>query len=126
LIADVLEDEGMVVEVLLDGREALGRAATQAFDLVICDMKMPGLDGQNFYKSLERSGNALRKRFLFVTGDILAAHTREFLERNHLPHVAKPFRVEELTEKVRSVLAITALREPQAAEVTRKNAARNG
>jgi signal transduction histidine kinase/FixJ family two-component response regulator len=126
LIADVLEDEGMVVDVLLDGREALGRAATQAFDLVICDMKMPGLDGQNFYKSLERSGNALRKRFLFVTGDILAAHTREFLERNHLPHVAKPFRVEELTEKVRSVLAITALREPQAAEVTRKNAARNG
>jgi len=48
LIADVLEDEGMVVDVLLDGREALGRAATQAFDLVICDMKMPGLDGQNF------------------------------------------------------------------------------
>src|SRR4029077_2783078 len=109
LIADVLEDEGMLVDVLLDGREALGRAATQTFDLVICDMKMPGLDGQNFYKSLERSGNPLRKRFLFVTGDILAAHTREFLERNHLPHVAKPFRVEELTEKVHSVLAITAL-----------------
>jgi signal transduction histidine kinase/FixJ family two-component response regulator len=126
LIADVLEDEGMVVDVLLDGRDALARAATETFDLVICDMKMPGLDGQHFYKSLERSGNPLRKRFLFVTGDIVAAHTREFLERNHLPHVAKPFRVEELTEKVHSVLAITALREPPAAELTRKNAARNG
>jgi signal transduction histidine kinase/ActR/RegA family two-component response regulator len=126
LIADVLEDEHMVVDVLLDGREALGRAATETFDLVICDMKMPGLDGQHFYKSLERSGNPLRKRFLFVTGDIIAAHTREFLERNHLPHVAKPFRVEELTEKVHSVLAITGLREPPVAEVARKNAARNG
>lgn len=114
------------MDVLLDGREALSRAATQTFDLVICDMKMPGLDGQHFYKSLERSGNPLRKRLLFVTGDIVAAHTREFLERNHLPHVAKPFRVEELTEKVHSVLAIRALREPPAAEVARKNAARNG
>jgi len=126
LIADVLEDEGMHVEVLLDGREALARAAAQSFDLVICDMKMPGLDGQHFYKSLERSGSPLRKRFLFVTGDSMAAQTREFLERNHLPHVAKPFRVEELTEKVRSVLALQTQSQTLTAEVTRKNAARNG
>ncbi len=126
LIADVLEDEGMHVEVLLDGREALDCAARQTFDLVICDMKMPGLDGQHFYKSLESSGNPLRERFLFVTGDIIAAQTREFLERNHLPHVAKPFRVEELTEKVHDVLAITAHHQPPPAEAARKNAARNG
>jgi two-component system NtrC family sensor kinase len=126
LIADVLEDEGMHVDVLLDGREALDRAAQQSFDLVICDMKMPGLDGQHFYKSLERSGNPLRERFLFVTGDIIAAQTREFLERNHLPHVAKPFRVEELTDKVHGVLAITAHQQMSPAEVARKNVARNG
>jgi len=48
------------------------------------------------------------------------------LERNHLPHVAKPFRVEELTEKVHSVLAITAVHKPTATGVARKNAARNG
>ncbi len=126
LIADVLEDEGMHVDVLLDGREALDRAARQTFDLVICDMKMPGLDGQHFYKSLERSGNPLRERFLFVTGDIIAAQTREFLERNHLPHVAKPFRVEELTEKVRGVLEAQAHHQPPPAEAARKKVARNG
>jgi len=126
LIADVLEDEGMQVEVLLDGREALDRAARQAFDLVICDIKMPGLDGQHFYKSQERSGNPLRERFLFVTGDIIAAQTREFLERNHLPHVAKPFRVEELTEKVHEVLALAVDHQPPPAEAARKNATRNG
>ncbi len=125
LIADVLEDEGMHVDVLLDGHEALDRAARQSFDLVICDMKMPGLDGQHFYKSLERSGNSLRKRFLFVTGDILAPQTREFLERNNLPHVAKPFRVEELTEKVRGVLAVTANHRMPPAKAERKNAARS-
>jgi two-component system NtrC family sensor kinase len=125
LIADVLEDQGMQVDVLLDGREALDRAARESYDLVICDMKMPGLDGQHFFRSLQRTGNSLRERFLFVTGDVIAAQTREFLERHRLPHVAKPFRVEELTEKVHAVLQ-TQPREPAAAKVTRKNAARNG
>jgi signal transduction histidine kinase/CheY-like chemotaxis protein len=104
LIADVLEDEGLHVDVLLDGREALDRAGRDPFDLVICDMKMPGLDGQNFYQSLARAHNPLQERFLFVTGDVIAQQTQEFLERNRLPHVAKPFRVEELTEKVFSLL----------------------
>jgi FixJ family two-component response regulator len=89
-------------------------------------MRMPGLDGQQFYRQLAKSGNSLQHRFLFVTGDVIAPATQAFLEQNHLPHLAKPFRVEELTEKVHSVLAITALREPPAAEVARKNAARNG
>jgi signal transduction histidine kinase/CheY-like chemotaxis protein len=126
LIADVMEDEGFAVDVLLDGREALERAARTSFDLVICDMKMPGLDGQHFYKSLVRTGNPLRDRFLFVTGDIVGAQTREFLARNHLPHVAKPFRVEELTEKVRAVLASRVPGGPVSLGVERKNEARNG
>ena len=54
----------------------------------------------------------------------MAAHTREFLKRNKLPHVAKPFRVEELTERVHDVLQ--AQEKDSGAEVARKNAARNG
>jgi signal transduction histidine kinase/CheY-like chemotaxis protein len=104
LIADVLEDEGLHVEVLFDGREALERAAREPFDLVICDMKMPGLDGQQFFQSLARARNPLKEKFLFVTGDVIAQQTQEFLERNLIPHVAKPFRVEELTEKVFGLL----------------------
>lgn len=126
LIADVLEDEGMRVDVLLDGREALELAARRTYELIICDMKMPGLDGQDFYKSLERTANQLRERFLFVTGDVMGAQTREFLERHHLPHVAKPFRVEELMEKVHAVLHMHAQRESPPAELSKKNAARNG
>jgi CheY-like chemotaxis protein len=104
LIADVLEDEGLQVDTLLDGREALRRASRESYDLVICDMKMPGLDGQHFYHSLARTQSPLQERFLFVTGDALAQQTQEFLEQNRLPHVAKPFRVEELTEKVHGLL----------------------
>jgi hypothetical protein len=71
------------------------------------------------------TGNPLRKKFLFVTGDVVAAQTHEFLERHHLPHVAKPFRVEELTEKVRRVLADTGAREAAPASMTGTSVARN-
>jgi len=124
LIADVLEDEGLRVDVLLDPREALDRTAREDYALAICDMKMPELDGEHFYQALALAQNPLRERFLFVTGDVLAAHTREFLERNHLPHVAKPFRVEELTEKIRGVLEATSPRAPSSAPAAKKNAAR--
>jgi signal transduction histidine kinase/ActR/RegA family two-component response regulator len=104
LIADVLEDDGMHVDVLLDGRDALDRASHEPYDLVICDMKMPGVDGQQLYRSLAEAHSPLQDRFLFVTGDVLAPQTQEFLQRNRIPYVAKPFRVEELMEKTNSLL----------------------
>jgi signal transduction histidine kinase/CheY-like chemotaxis protein len=105
LIADVLEDEGFHVDVQLDGREALQQADRETYDLVICDMKMPSLDGQHFYQALVQAGNPLSERFLFVTGDVVAQHTRQFLEHHQLPHVAKPFRMEELKNCVRGLLS---------------------
>jgi signal transduction histidine kinase/CheY-like chemotaxis protein len=124
LIGDVLEDEGLRVDVLFDGREALKRVTQEGYDLVICDMKMPGLDGEHFFQTLAQTENPARRRFLFVTGDVLAARTREFLERNHLPHVAKPFRVEELTARIRSVLEEIHPREAARAPAARTKSAR--
>lgn len=107
LIADVLEDQGYNVDVMLSSREALERAGNSHYDLAICDMRMPGLDGQHFFQALLLAQNPLREKLLFVTGDGVAPATREFLERNKLPYVAKPFRVEELTEAVTKILAGT-------------------
>jgi len=104
LIADVLRDEGMRVDVLRDGESALDRAEHEEYDLVICDLKMPGMDGQKFFQSLGKRRNPLQGHVLFVTGDVVAPRTQEFLERHHLPYVAKPFRVEELSRAVRGML----------------------
>ena len=100
LISDVLRDAGFETEVLLDERDALERAFRARFDLIICDMKMPNLDGQTLYQNVSAKEEGPPKPFLFVTGDVLGARTQEFLTKHHLPYVAKPFRVEELLEKV--------------------------
>ena len=104
LIADVLGDEGFEVEMLLDGREAKDRVLQGGHDLIICDMKMPNLDGQTLYEGAGLESESLRKKFLFVTGDVMASKTRTFLAKNQVPHLAKPFRVEELLEKIYQVL----------------------
>lgn len=104
LLADVLREEGMLVDVLPDGERALEAAQRVSYDLAICDLKMPGMDGQVFYGTLVRNQSPLREHILFVTGDVLAQRTQEFLERHHLPYVAKPFRVEELCFAVRRML----------------------
>ena len=104
LIADMLSDLGYSSDVLHDGRRALISALNREYDLIICDMKLPGLDGQHFYRALAEAGGALSAKFLFVTGDVLGITTQEFLRTHHLPHIAKPFRLEEFVEKIAFVL----------------------
>jgi two-component system NtrC family sensor kinase len=106
LIADVLSGEGMRVDVLLDGREAVEQAERESYDLVVCDLKMPGMDGQTFYQRLLQRHNPLHDHVLFITGDIVAQRVQEFLDHHHLPRVAKPFRMEELSGAVHRVLGM--------------------
>ena len=100
LVVDVLSEEGHQAEALLDSVEALARIQRQSYDLVICDLRMPRLDGRDLYLSLVRNGNSVQNRMIFITGDTLTPHTLEFLEGNSLPYLAKPFLVEELKRAV--------------------------
>lgn len=104
LIVDVLREQGHQVEAVFDGQEALRRLSRKQYDLLICDLRMPHFDGQAVYQSLRRAGSPLLKRILFITGDVIAPQTREFLEPNHLPCLAKPFLVEELKLAVNQLL----------------------
>ena len=114
LIADVMTDEGHRVDTLLDSRAALRRIGEKKYSLVICDLKMPHVDGPGLYRALVRQANPMQHRVLFVTGDTLAPRTLEFLKSSGLPYLAKPFLVEELKEAVRGALAAA----PRSAEIT--------
>ena len=82
LIVDVLREEGHRVEAVLDSQEGLTRISRARYDLVICDLRMPRLDGPAFYDALKRSGSSAQDRIIFITGDSLAPRTLEFLETN--------------------------------------------
>jgi signal transduction histidine kinase/CheY-like chemotaxis protein len=104
LVADVLREEGHEVEAVLDSQDGLNRIARRPFDLIICDLRMPRLDGPAFYDALVRSGSPARHHILFITGDTLGPRTIEFLRSHDLPYLAKPFLVEELKLAVNRAL----------------------
>jgi CheY-like chemotaxis protein len=105
LIADVMREEGYRVDVVLDSREALGRLEEKNYGLVICDLKMPNLDGPGLYRALLSRESPLQQKLLFVTGDTMSPRTLEFLKSSGLPYLAKPFLVDELKEAVRQAVA---------------------
>lgn len=104
LIVDVLEEEGHRANAVSDGREGLEFLSRHSYDLVICDLRMPHLDGRLFFATLKRAGDRMRHRILFITGDTLTPSTLAFLNENRLPYVTKPFLVEELKLAVREQL----------------------
>jgi DNA-binding response OmpR family regulator len=122
LISDVMTDEGYRTDTLLNSREALSRLDERSYSLVICDLKMPYLDGPGLYRALVRRENPMRQKLLFVTGDTMAPRTIEFLKSSGLPYLAKPFLVEELKEAVSNALAAIRAGEDRAAGPDRSRA----
>jgi two-component system NtrC family sensor kinase len=103
-VIDALRDAGYLVEHAADGEEALVRVKAQAFDLLICDLKMPRLDGKAFYRALSAAVPGLSKRVIFVTGDVAGTDAETFLEESGCRWLAKPFRLADLLRAVKEGL----------------------
>ena len=104
-VAEALTDIGFRVDRAGDGEEALSRVGEQIYDLVICDLKMPRLDGPAFYRSVEAVAPALARKVIFVTGDVAGTDAQRFLEGTGCRWLAKPFRLRDLLRIAREVIA---------------------
>lgn len=104
-VAEALADSGFVVDRAGDGLEALERVRQRTYDLIICDLKMPRLDGPSFYRELEKRNAPLSRRILFVTGDVAGTDAERFLEESGCRWLAKPFRLRDLLRSASEVLA---------------------
>ena len=103
-VSDSLRDAGYSVDRAADGQEALGKIKDHAYDLVICDLKMPRLDGKALYRTLSASAPNLARRVIFVTGDVAGTDAETFLEESKCRWLAKPFRLGDLLRVVRDGL----------------------
>ncbi len=114
----VVDDEemlrGMVNEVLSPdhtvflaggGREAIDLLQREAIEMIITDLRMPGLDGFALYNWVKENKPGLEKRMLFTTGDIYEPRTREFMRQIDIRCISKPFSVSAFLLQVNSVLA---------------------
>jgi two-component system NtrC family sensor kinase len=103
LVRDVLEPEGWEVRTARDGMEALARVREDRFDVLLVDMRMPGMDGREFYEALRDRFPHLAQRVVFATGDSGSDGTSQFLEDAGTPLLGKPYDLRALVEVVSTV-----------------------
>jgi CheY-like chemotaxis protein len=104
-VGEALADAGLRVEHAGDGEEALARVRQNSYDVVICDLKMPRVDGMKLYRAIAAATPTLARRVIFVTGDVAGADAERFLEESGCRWLAKPFRLGDLLRSVREALA---------------------
>jgi DNA-binding response OmpR family regulator len=100
-VATVLRREGMAVDVVFDGREALARVAVTAYDVVVLDRDLPGVHGDDVCRSLvaERSPT----RVLMLTAAAAIDDRVEGLGLGADDYLPKPFHLVELVARIRAL-----------------------
>ena len=97
-----LENEGHQVAVSTGGAEGLSRALADRPDLVVLDLRMPGVNGQAVLGGVLAQDAEQKVLVLSAAADV---ETRvECLERGAVDFLAKPFSVRELVARVRARL----------------------
>ncbi len=113
----VVDDEYEICELLFEvfsqkfhalkasnGKEALKGLQKQKVDVIISDLKMPEMNGMEFYERLLKEFPEYEHKVIFTTGIVSDVDTINFLNKYDLPYLRKPFKIKELFSTVSSVL----------------------
>ena len=96
------EVRGFSVTVAADGETALEIARGNGVDAVVCDLRMPGMDGYAFHEQLRLERPGLAARTVFITGDLVTTLARGSTGRQ--PVLTKPFAFDRIEEALIAVM----------------------
>jgi CheY-like chemotaxis protein len=103
-LAYLFRRDGHQVETAANGHLALARLQERQYDLILCDLRMPELDGPGLYRALEFRAPHLLHRFIFLTGDTLNPEAQRFFNQTGAMRLNKPFRAVEVRRVVQRTL----------------------
>lgn len=105
----VIDDEPLVTEmvgrvfgdrhdvvVTTSPTEGLSLALSESFDVVFCDLLMPGMSGMDLYEEVARRRPGYERRLVFMTGGAFTDRASDFLARVDNRRIVKPFEIADL------------------------------
>ena len=104
LITGVLESQGFAHLTADNGEAALSLLEQETFDLILLDIQMPGLSGSEVAKRIRANPATQDLKLIAVTALAMPGDREEILRAGFNGYVAKPFKIPELLEVVRTVL----------------------
>ncbi|MDC4223821.1 MAG: ATP-binding protein [Candidatus Manganitrophus sp.] len=99
-----LQQIGFVVDAVHSGEAALEQLTKTSYDLLIADIRMPGMGGIQFLEQVGRVYPEILDRTILITGDAVNSVTSAFLERTHATVLEKPFDLTNLQRLAKSIL----------------------
>jgi len=104
LLQKVLESWEAHIETASNGKDALSKLASRHFDLMICDLQMPEMSGQELFSHVQDNALLPIERILFLTGD-KRPQVKEFLDKSGCYYLFKPIQFLDFANQVQAVLA---------------------
>jgi two-component system response regulator (stage 0 sporulation protein F) len=102
LLQEVLEREGYQTFLAANGATALELFKRESPDLVLLDMKIPGMDGLEILRNLRKLNQTTRVIMMTAYGEL--GLIQEAMQMGALAHFTKPFDIDELREAVHEQL----------------------
>ena len=124
-----VDDEAVILDLIVDAfgrdgrhtidtagsaREAIQKLERRTYDVLLLDLKMPELDGQQLFEEIRKRWPDMGRRVVFASGDTLHPATRHFLDHSGCPCVEKPIKLEHLASTI-AALAAGAVPHPRSA-----------
>ena len=100
-LVNTLKSEGYVVTSTLNGIDALAKIESDSFDLLIADIKMPGLTGIELLEKIKE--NQTEVEVIIITGFGSIGSAVEAMKKGAIEYVTKPFDLDELVLKVNKI-----------------------
>jgi DNA-binding response OmpR family regulator len=100
----ILASENFLVDVAHSGGEAMAKISDNLYDAVVCDIMMPHMRGDDFYRQATEIRPEFKSRFIFMTGFGNDPEVRCFLAKSGVKCLSKPFPVKKLIDCVRELL----------------------
>ncbi len=104
LLSEFFRTEGCDTEVVSDGNSALEKLQEFSYHFILCDIKMPGINGMTLYQRLKEKGSSHLESIIFTTGDPISCDVQQFLKSIKNPILFKPFNLKEVRETVQRLL----------------------
>ena len=109
VVVDSLTDRGFRVLVALDGAEALERAQFSQPDLILLDVKMPGIDGFETCRRLKRDDRTRDIAVIFMTSRTGSEDLVEGFAAGGVDYLTKPVHVDEMIARISTHLALRTM-----------------
>ena len=101
-IAELLIHENYCVKIASNGKDALNILDSWIPDLIISDIMMPVMDGNDFHEIIKENANLSSIPFIFITAKSEENQMRKYLLQGADDFLAKPFKIKELVHVVKN------------------------